>query len=124
MSNGKWLGYRASDMEFVVGFKQPKLLNSVHFNALVDIGAYIFPINSITVQGSNDGIKFTPISKIRLPEANKSDPKRVNTYSCDFPKPTSFKYYKFIASNLKKLPSWHSGKGEPAWIFVDEIFLN
>ncbi|MBV5312830.1 MAG: chitobiase/beta-hexosaminidase C-terminal domain-containing protein [Prolixibacteraceae bacterium] len=124
MSNGKWLGYRASDMEFIVGFKQPRLLNSVHFNALVDIGAYIFPINSITVQGSNDGIQFTPISKIKFPEANKSDPKRVNTYSCDFPKPTSFKYYKFIASNLKKLPSWHSGIGEPAWIFVDEIFLN
>jgi hypothetical protein len=124
MSNGKWLGYRASDMEFVVGFKQPKLLNSVYFNALVDIGAYIFPINSITVQGSNDGKQFTPIAKVKLPEANKSDPKTVNTYSCNLPKSTSFKYYKFTASNLKKLPPWHSGKGEPAWIFVDEIFLN
>lgn len=123
-SNGKWLGYRESDMEFVIGFKQPKLLHSVHFNALVDIGAYIFPPGSITVQGSNDGQHFTPVAKIRLPEANKSDPKRVNTYSCDFPKSTSFSYYKIIASNLKKLPSWHSGKGEPAWIFIDEIFLD
>jgi hypothetical protein len=124
MSNGKWLAYRESDMEFVIGFNQPKLLNSVHFNALVDLEAYIFPVNSITVQGSNDGKQFKSVANVRLPEANKSELKRVNTYSCDFPKATSFKYYKLIASNLKKLPSWHPGKGEPAWIFVDEIILN
>jgi hypothetical protein len=25
---------------------------------------------------------------------------------------------------LKKLPTWHPGKGTPGWIFVDELFLN
>jgi len=24
---------------------------------------------------------------------------------------------------LKKLPPWHAGKGTPAWIFIDELFL-
>jgi len=25
---------------------------------------------------------------------------------------------------VKKLPLWHSGKGEKAWIFLDEVFFN
>lgn len=123
-SNGEWLAYRDYDMEFVVGFGQKKALKSAYLNALIDIGAYIFPIKSIIVMGSNDGKNFEKISEVKFPDGSESDPRGVKSFNCDFPEGTSFRYYKFTVANLKKLPTWHRGKGEPAWTFVDELFLN
>ena len=91
---------------------------------LVNIGGYIFPPTTISVQGSNDGQQFKNISEVKFPGITKKESGGVKTYSCGFPKSTSFKYYKFVVSNVKKLPAWHAGKGTPAWIFVDELFLN
>ena len=123
-SNGEWLAYRDYNMQFVVGFNQAKPLKSAVLNAFVDIGAYIFPIKSMVVEGSNDGKNFKSIAETKFPDATQSDLRMAQAFSCNFPTGTSYKYYKFTVANLKKLPSWHRGKGEPAWIFVDEIFLN
>ncbi len=121
----KWLGYKDSNLEFVIWFNQPKPLNSAFLNAYIEIGASIFPIVSIEVQGSNDGKLFKRIVETKFPAATKSDPSGAKTFTCNFPKGTSFKFYKFIVSNCKKLPVWKKdGKGKPAWIFVDELFLN
>jgi hypothetical protein len=124
ISNGEWLAYRDYDMEFIIGFNQGKTLKSAYLNALVDIGAYIFPIKSIKAEGSNDGKNFEKISEVNFPEGKESDPRGAMSFSCEFPVGTSYKFYKFTVSNLTKLPSWHRGKGEPAWIFIDELFLN
>jgi hypothetical protein len=123
-SNGEWLAYRDYDMEFVVGFKQTKPLKSAYLNAFIDIGAYIFPIKSIVAMGSNDGKNFEKITEVNFPDGKESDPRGAISLNCDFPDGTSYKYYKFTVANLKKLPSWHRGKGEAAWVFVDELFLN
>ena len=34
-----------------------------------------------------------------------------------------YRYYKVTAKNYGKLPAWHWSKGEPAWLFVDEILI-
>ncbi len=123
ISNGKWLAYRDFDMEFVVGFNEEKTLNSASFNALINLGAHIFPIHSISVSGSNDGQNFVSIADVKFPEAKKGDPNETKSFEIEFPEKTSFQYYKFKVSNLKKMPGWHSAKGQSAWIFVDELFL-
>ncbi len=121
----KWLGYKDSGMELVIGFNQIRPLNSVRFNAYVETGPSIFPITSITAQGSNDGKQFKEIAGTTFPPAQKTDPSGARAFTCNFPKGTSYKYYKFMVSNLKKMPAWKKdNKGKPAWIFVDELFLN
>jgi len=124
ISNGEWLAYKDYDMEFVVGFNQEKALKSAYLNGLVDIGAYIFPVRTIIAEGSNDGKNFENITKVDFPEGKESDQKGAVSFKCEFPEGTSYKYYKFTVFNLSKLPSWHPGKGKPAWIFIDELFLN
>ena len=125
--NAKWLGYKDANMEMVIGFNQPTAIKEIYFNALVNLGSYIFPIVSIDVMGSMDGKNYTLISKNNYPGVTDATPKTLNEtrgFSCAIGKPTPYKFYKLVATNLKKLPSWHPGKGTPAWIFVDEIFLN
>ncbi len=125
--NAKWLGYKDANMEMVIGFNQPTAIKDIYFNALVNLGSYIFPIVSIDVMGSMDGKNYTLISKNNYPGVTDATPKTLNEtrgFSCAIGKPAPYKFYKLVATNLKKLPSWHPGKGTPAWIFVDEIFLN
>ena len=121
----KWLGYKDSNMDLVIGFNQIRPLNSVYFNAYVETGAEIFPIAEISAQGSNDGKQFKKIAEVKFPMAQKDDPSGAKLFTCNFPKGTAFKFYKFSVSNVKKMPVWRKErKGKPAWIFVDELFLN
>lgn len=125
--NAKWLGYKDANMEMVIGFNKPTVIKEIYFNALVNLGSYIFPIVSIDVMGSMDGKNYTLVSKNTYAGVTDVTPKTLNEtrgFSCAISKPTPYKFYKLVATNLKKLPNWHPGKGTPAWIFIDEIFLN
>jgi mono/diheme cytochrome c family protein/uncharacterized membrane protein len=125
--NAKWLGYKDANMEMVIGFNKPTVIKEIYFNALVNLGSYIFPIVSIDVMGSMDGKNYTLVSKNTYAGVTDATPKTLNEtrgFSCAIGKPTPYKFYKLVATNLKKLPNWHPGKGTPAWIFIDEIFLN
>jgi hypothetical protein len=124
-SSGKWLAYRDSAMMFMINFKEAKQMHQAHFNAFIDNGAYIFPILSIKIEGSNDGKSFKYLNEAKFPSLEKIDMIRENkSFSCAFPEKAAYKYYRFTLLNLKKLPKWHPGKGTPAWIFVDELFLD
>ena len=124
-SNGKWLAYKDTTMKFVIGFKQARPLQTAHFNAFIDNGSYIFPILSIMIEGSNDGKEFKKLNEAKFPSLKETDVVRENkSFSCSIPAGAAYKYYRFTVLNIKKLPTWHPGKGTPGWIFVDELFLN
>jgi hypothetical protein len=38
--------------------------------------------------------------------------------------PAEVKYMKIVVKPLQKLPKWHDGKGQRAWIFLSEIVVN
>lgn len=124
-SNGKWLAYKDTTMKFVIGFNQARPLQEAHFNAFVDNGSYIFPILSIMIEGSNDGKQFKKLNEAKFPSLKETEVVRENkSFSCSIPTGAAYKYYRFTLLNIKKLPTWHPGKGTPGWIFVDELFLN
>jgi hypothetical protein len=124
-SNGKWLGYLDENMILVIGFHQSKKLKEARFNTLIDNASYIFPLTAIQVAGSLDGTQFKALNEIKFPSLQKDDFNIENkSFSCLIPGEDSYKFYKFTLSNLKKLPDWHPGKNTPAWMFIDELFLN
>jgi len=124
ISNGEWLAYKDYDMEFTIGFDHAQTLKSVEINALTAIGQHIFPVNSISVSGSNDRKQFIKIANVEFKIADKDTPRQAELFGCSLPENTKYKYYRVTVSNLKKMPTWHQAKGKPAWIFVDEVFLN
>ena len=72
---------------------------------------------------SKDKLKL--LKKVAAPQPTKEEKNivRVEGLKIDIPQST-YKYYKIVARNVLKLPTWHPGKGEKAWIFIDEIFFN
>jgi len=120
---GKWIGFRENSMEALLLFKQPVTMQSVTLNVLRQIPTYIFPPTSIQIWGGTDKNNLRLLSttslKVPAPDAADSFIRMESTF-----KPQQVSCIKIVANNLKRLPAWHPGKGEPAWVFVDEIFLN
>jgi hypothetical protein len=121
--NNKWLGYHGDKMEAMLIFNKPVKVQSVTLSGLVDIGGYIMPAQSIEVWGGNDADHLRLLSRITPQQPSKVEPGYLRGYDCSF-SPTELKYIKVKANALPKLPSWHPGKGEKGWFFIDEIFVN
>ena len=127
--NGKWLGYMKTNMEFIMRFNKATPLNEVIFNTLINTASYIFPIQTIQMEASEDGKQYKQIQSVDFTNITKAYSKETNinqtqAFKLKVPKGKTYKYYKFTLRNLKQLPQWHPGKGTPAWIFVDEVFFN
>lgn len=117
---GRWLGFSGNDLEAVIDLKKPTNVSSVSLNTCVDKGSWIFDARNIEVSVSNDGINFTTVASHSLPALEKNSADGINTYNLEFSQ-TSARYIKVHATSEHNIPDWHSGKGKPAFLFVDEI---
>lgn len=122
-SNEGWLGYYGTPMEATVEFDHPTELKSVTVSTRYDIGAHIFPAQRIRVWGGTDKNNLTLLSTLEPEQPKGYIPNAQAGLECKFnTQPIS--YLKIIAEPVPKLPSWHSNKGDKAWLFVDEILYN
>jgi len=123
VNTGKWIGFRENNMETMLFFKQPVNVQSVTLNALRQIPTYIFPPTGVEIWGGSNKNNLRLLSTTTPKTTKKGDEESFIKIEVKF-KPQRITCLKIVAKNLKKLPAWHPGKGEPAWVFVDEVFLN
>lgn len=117
---GRWLGFSGNDLEAVIDLKKPTDVSSVSLNTCVDKGSWIFDARNIEVSVSTDGVNFTSVAKHSLPAMEKNSADNINTYELKFSQ-TKARYIKVYTTSEHNIPDWHSGKGKPAFLFVDEI---
>jgi hypothetical protein len=117
-----WLGYRNDRMETIVEFKNPVDLQSVTLSTNCDVGGYIFPAKRIRVWGGADKGHTVLLSTLE-PDQPDGYISMQKGLACTF-KQQPITYLKIVAEPVPTLPSWHSGKGEKGWLFVDEILFN
>jgi len=122
-NSGKWLGFKNNNMEALLVFKKPVDVQSVGLNFMQLVPTYIFPPVEVEVWGGKEKNKLRLLGKVKPQEIKKNAKREFVKVEAKF-KAQNVSYLKIVANNLKKLPDWHPGKGEPAWIFVDEVFLN
>jgi mono/diheme cytochrome c family protein len=118
-----WLAYTQGGFSGTFTFKEPIALNNiaVSFNNLHS--NWIFPPEGIEVLAGNSPDKLVSISKIKNPPPQSSDNQNIKYQSLAIKNSNSYQFYKVIVSNLKKIPSWHPGKGNAGWLFIDEVFF-
>jgi len=123
INTGNWIGFRENSMEAMLFFRQPVTIQSVSLNVLRQLPTYIFPPAKVEIWGGTDKNNIRLLSVITPKTTKNADKDAFIKVDAKF-KPQSISCLKIVARNVKKLPVWHPGKGEPAWLFVDEIFLN
>ncbi|MGC4037490.1 MAG: FN3 associated domain-containing protein [Chitinophagaceae bacterium] len=130
LAEGKWIGFRENAMEALLVFDKPIETKNVTVSAFKNIGGYIFPPATVEVWGGEKENDLKLLSKVvpRQPtkeEATKKDfvNREILAIDCNF-KPVEVKFIKLLVKPIAKIPEWHEGKGQKAWTFVDEVFVN
>ncbi|MEI7586640.1 chitobiase/beta-hexosaminidase C-terminal domain-containing protein [Runella sp.] len=121
--NPAWLGYREKPFEALFTFAQPTPVKSLTLSIGKNIGGFIFPPASVEVWGGPDKMHLTLLQKIQPEQPTKDQSARVEAIQSQL-KEGNYSVIKLIARPVAKLPAWHAGKGQPAWVFVDEVFFN
>lgn len=121
--NKAWLGYREKPFEALCTFAQPTPIKSVTISTGKNIGGYILPPLSVEIWGGNDKAHLKLLQKIAPEQPQKDQSARIEAIQSKLPE-GKYAVIKVIARPVPKLPSWHPGKGQPAWVFVDELFFN
>jgi hypothetical protein len=120
--NLNWLGYK--DQPFKTGFyfKDENIKSKIVLSAADNTGAYVFPPTKIIVWGGDNPNKMKLIGSIRPEMPIRYRSNGVIPYIVPIEK-GKYKYIEIEAINIQSLPSWHGGKGEKGWVFVDEVFF-
>jgi len=121
--SGKWLGYRFNPMEVILYFEKPTLVSSITLSSLVDIASYIMPPQSVEVWGGTTMANMKLLQKTQPKQPEKEAPLFTAGFECSFAA-REVQYIRILAKPVGILPAWHRGKGDKAWIFTDEIFVN
>jgi hypothetical protein len=120
--SGMWLGYNGSTLEAFLYFDKMKKIQSVGISALINANSHILPPVQIEVWGGEDKDKMTLLKTLH-PEQLTEYKTFLADYTCEFT-PLFAKVLKIKINPLVALPNWHEAKGKPAWIMIDEVFLN
>ena len=124
-SDAAWLGFREKPFIAVFHFDTVQTVNSISISYNENVQSYLMPPSEIEIWAGENKDKLKLLKKATAPQPTKEEKNivRVQGMKINIPRST-YKYYKIVAKNVLKLPAWHPGKEEKAWIFIDEIFFN
>lgn len=121
--NKAWLGYREKPFEALFTFDKPTPIKSVMLSLGRNLGGFIFPPTSVEIWAGTNKNTLQMIQKIIPIQPLKDEPVRIDPIETNL-KAGNYSFIKIIARPITKLPNWHNGKGQPGWVFIDEVFFN
>lgn len=119
---GNWQGYWGVDLEATIDFGEEQYAKRVGAGFLQDQNSWIFMPEWVQFEISSDGVNFKKLEVIENHVDEKADGGIVKEFEVKFPR-QKIRYVKIYAKNKTFCPEWHKGDGEPAWIFVDEVWV-
>jgi len=121
-ASGEWQGYQPDDLIAVIDLKRETEIKKLGGGFLQDARPWIWMPTRIEFETSNDGVNFQKIAEIKTDVAPEDMKPQIKDYIQNIT-PTKARYVRVRAFNLGKIPAWHPGAGDDAFIFVDEIFI-
>ncbi|UKN02074.1 GH92 family glycosyl hydrolase [Paracrocinitomix mangrovi] len=118
---GSWQGYYGNDLNVELDFRKKKEINSIHLSVLQDVKSWIWFPKEVQFYISKNGKKWVLLKTVK----NYESPTKYGTFlqEIGFDQAFETRYLKIVAKNYGKCPDWHPGKGNPAYIFADEIII-
>lgn len=118
-----WAGFRKNDMALVSEFKKPVQVSSVALRIMVEEETGIFPPGTVEIWGGDSRDRMKLLATLKPDQPLKKSIPVLKAVGCSFT-PQSVSCLKIIAKPVSQLPNWHSSKGKPALLLVDEVFIN
>jgi hexosaminidase len=122
-NSGDYAGWYNKPFEAVIDMGGQTFSN-VTLSTFVYKYDYIFNPLDLTIYTSENGEDFTELAHTEFPvEGKVDDGNGCQKFNITIPE-TSAEYLKVTANTIKALPEWHSGKGRPGFVFVDEVMVD
>ncbi len=118
--DGLWQGFNGVDFEGVIDLGSEKAISEVSPRFLQDMKAWIFMPASVEIALSNDGVNYFRKKIIENNIPQNDSLVVLKDFQASFNNDKA-RYIKVIGRGIKKCPPWHTGAGQDAWLFIDEI---
>ncbi|MCX6223854.1 MAG: glycoside hydrolase family 20 protein [Bacteroidia bacterium] len=122
LSDGNWQGIEGGDLNATIDLGSVQTIKKLTVGALQSIGSWIFFPTQVDFWLSIDGKTFNGAGNVKNMIDLKDANRQIQNFSVEI-SPTQARYVNVIARTVRSCPSWHAGKGNPAWLFVDEIIV-
>ena len=120
-NNGNWLGYDSDSVEIMIDLENKEAIKTVLIDFLQDENSWIFlPEQVLVYYYNNKQAPFIPAGKETFTHETPGV-KQCNFHEISLGKKIKTAKLKLVLLPLKKIPDWHPGKGNHAWLFIDEI---
>ncbi len=116
---GNWQGYQGNDLVAILDFGQVKPVNKISLGTLQDSRAWIVFPKYVEYWTSDDGVNYKLLSTVDTKVDIKDLTVQTQEFGADLH--TNARYVKVVAKQYGPLPEWHEAKGNPSYIFADEI---
>jgi hexosaminidase len=116
-----WQGYEGTDMEFTVDLLQPTKISSIKLNFVKSPKDWVLFPTEVMFSISMDGKTWKNLDPTKFDASSPSE-KEIKPATSNFHE-KDVRYIKVAATSPKVLPEWHEYKGQPCWIFADELIV-
>ena len=116
-----WQGYEGCDMEFVVDMQHAVKISSIRLGFVQNPGDWVLFPKEVLFYISTDGENWKPTDLTGFNSAESKE-RKLASAEAGFPE-TEVRFIKVSAISPKVLPQWHEYKGQPCWIFADELVV-
>ena len=120
---GEWQGYQSQDFEAIIDLQTEKNISNFSATFLQDSRSWILMPTKVDYFVSNDNVNFTLAGSATHSISPKTEENKIQNFEYQSPQELKAKYIKVKAYNYGKLPDWHQGAGDDAFIFIDEITI-
>jgi len=118
--DGSWQAFRGNDLDAIIDLGEVKEISRVCITFFDAIASWIFLPLEVEISASIDGNNFQIIGTTTDIESDiKSGIAEVDHSFTD----QETRYVRVIARSIGDCPPGHSGHGQKAWLFVDEIVV-
>jgi len=119
--SGDWVGYHSDTVTIDIDLEKKETINTVLISLLQDENSWIFLPEQILVHYYNDKQKaFLQAGKEEF-QRDTQGTKQCSIREIKSAQKIKTDKLKLVLLPLKKIPDWHPGKGNPGWLFIDEI---
>lgn len=128
-----WNGFNGRDsVDLTIRLTEPTTLDQVTIGFCHSSNDWVFQPKGVEVQWSSNGRKYSPwvaLDAVKPVKDVENESRRVSFRRHFFPSqglfhPAEAAKVKYVRVRIRcqaKLPEWHVGNGQPAWLMIDEI---
>ncbi|MES2773093.1 MAG: FN3 associated domain-containing protein [Bacteroidota bacterium] len=121
LNNGNWIGYNSDSVVIDISLQKTTAIKKLLIDVLQDQGSWIFLPERIELYALNEVTKQYHLIHEKKITCDKTATKEPVPLDMPAGRGVNAKELRLVLYPVKKIPDWHDGKGNTAWLFIDEI---